>query len=112
MTIDEVKKFLVIEDDYDDDLIASTMSAAEAFIASAVGDITEEMLEENPALKAKYDQLYKAITQDLYDHRDLMQSVARQRMGNVYRSLILQLQLEYEILIDEEDTNELSGEEL
>ncbi len=109
MTIEDVKKFMVVEDDADDDLITSMMSAAEAFIASAVGDITAEILENHPVFAAKYNQLYKAVVQDFYDHRELMQSVARQRMGNVYRSLVLQLQLEYEMIIDEEDENELSG---
>lgn len=87
MTLEEVKEFLRVDDDADDSLIENVvMPAAEAFVVSAVGEFDEG----NP----KEVILYKSVCQEFYDHRELMQSNARQRMGYVYRSLILQIQME------------------
>ena len=94
MTLEDVKLFLRVDDDADDELISEMMLTAEAFVVSAVGEFNEE----NP----KETLLYKSVVQEQYDHRELMQSNARQRMGYVYRSLILQIQLE---LAEEEDSN-------
>jgi uncharacterized phage protein (predicted DNA packaging) len=96
MTLDDVKLFLRVDDDADDALISEMMQTAEAFVVSAVGEFDDT----NP----KEALLYKSVVQEQYDHRELMQSNARQRMGYVYRSLILQIQLELEEQ-EEEDSN-------
>lgn len=94
MTLADVKDYLRVDDDADDTQIQNCINAAEEYITSAVGVYDDA----NP--KARL--LLCAIVQDFYDHRELMQSVARQRMGFVYRSIIMQLQLEIE-----EDEDEL-----
>jgi uncharacterized phage protein (predicted DNA packaging) len=88
MTLADVKEYLGVDDDADDTLIQSCIDTAEDYIASAVGKYDDT----NP----KAQTLCKALVQDFYDHRELMHSVARQRMGFVYRSIIMQLQLELE----------------
>ena len=98
MTLADVKLFLRVDDDADDTLILEMMSTAEAFVVSAVGEFDEN----NP----KETLLYKSVVQEQYDHRELMQSNARQRMGYVYRSLILQIQLELE---EKKEDSNVSG---
>ena len=88
MTLAEVKDYLRVDDDADDTQIQALIETAEEYITSAVGKYDDE------SQKARL--LLCALVQDFYDHRELMQSVARQRMGFVYRSIIMQLQLELE----------------
>lgn len=89
MKIEEVKEFLRVDYDDDDQMIRSIMQAAEGYISAAVGSYDDF----NP--KAK--MLFLAVAQDLYDNRNLtVTEQQRNRMSYMYSSIILQLQLEDE----------------
>ena len=85
-TLEEVKDYLRVDDDSDDAQITAMMGYAKQYIIDAVGVFDEE----NPTAV----MLAKAITQDVYDHRELMQSDQQQKksMEYLYKSMVLQLQ--------------------
>ena len=86
-TLDEVKDYLRVDDDSDDVQITSMMEFAKNYIVGAVGEFDED---DPTAI-----MLAKAITQDVYDHRELMQSDQQQKkaMEYMYKSMIMQLQI-------------------
>lgn len=85
-TLEEVKDYLRVDDDSDDAQLTAMMEFAKQYIINAVGEFDET----NPTAV----MLAKAITQDVYDHRELMQSDQQQKksMKYVYKSMVLQLQ--------------------
>lgn len=85
-TLEEVKDYLRVDDDSDDAQLTAMMEFAKQYIINAVGEFDET----NPTAV----MLAKAITQDVYDHRELMQSDQQQKksMEYVYKSMVLQLQ--------------------
>lgn len=86
-TLDEVKDYLRVDDDSDDVQITAMMEFAKNYIVDAVGEFDES----NPTAV----MLAKAITQDVYDHRELMQSDQQQKKSieYMYKSMIMQLQI-------------------
>lgn len=86
-SLDEVKDYLRVEDDSDDVQITSMMEFAKNYIVDAVGVFDET----NPTAV----MLAKAITQDVFDHRELMQSDQQQKKSieYMYKSMIMQLQI-------------------
>lgn len=90
MELSELKEYLRIDGDDEDGLLRRLEKAAREYIASAVGvyDETDPTAE----------QLLGVMVQDMYDHRQLMQSDAQEkkRMQYTYGSLLLQLQMKYE----------------
>lgn len=86
-TLDEVKDYLRVDDDSDDVQITSMMEFAKNYIVNAVGAFDET----NPTAV----MLAKAITQDVFDHRELMQSDQQQKKSieYMYKSMIMQLQI-------------------
>lgn len=86
-TLDEVKDYLRVDDDSDDVQITSMMEFAKNYIVDAVGTFDET----NPTAV----MLAKAITQDVFDHRELMQSDQQQKKSieYMYKSMIMQLQI-------------------
>ena len=85
-TLEEVKDYLRVDDDSDDGQLTAMMEFVKQYIIIAVGEFDET----NPTAV----MLAKAITQDVYDHRELMQSDQQQKksMEYVYKSMVLQLQ--------------------
>lgn len=85
-TLEEVKDYLRVDDDSDDAQLTAMMEFAKQYIINAVGEFDET----SPTAV----MLAKAITQDVYDHRELMQSDQQQKksMEYVYKSMVLQLQ--------------------
>lgn len=90
MELSELKEYLRIDGDEEDGLLRRLEKAAREYIASAVGvyDETDPTAE----------QLLGVMVQDMYDHRQLMQSDVQEkkRMQYTYGSLLLQLQMKYE----------------
>ncbi len=90
MELSELKEYLRIDGDDEDGLLRRLEKAAREYIASAVGvyDETDPTAE----------QLLSVMVQDMYDHRQLMQSDVQEkkRMQYTYGSLLLQLQMKYE----------------
>lgn len=88
-TLDDVKDYLRVDDDSDDDQISEMMEDAKAFVVNAVG----VFVEDDPQMV----MLAKAYTQNRYDHRTLMQSDQQQKktIEYTFRSTILQLQMKY-----------------
>ena len=86
-TLEEVKDYLRVDDDSDDAQLTAMMEFAKNYIIDAVGEFDEN----NPTAI----MLAKAITQDVYDHRELMQSDQQQKkaMEYMYKSMIFQLQM-------------------
>lgn len=88
MTLENVKKYLRIDEDHDDDMLQMMMSAAEQYIVDAVGRYDET--------DYKAQLLYLAIVQDLYEHREFNVEDAKKRSKNyTFASIILQLQCKY-----------------
>ena len=87
MTLEQVKDYLRVDGDDDDNIIQVMMEAAKEYIISAVGEDDEE------DKTAKI--LFCAIVQNMYDNRELMQSDIQQRKAIEYtfKSMILQLQI-------------------
>lgn len=98
-TLEEVKDYLRVDDDSDDTQITAMMGYAKQYIIDAVGVFDES----NPTV----EMLAKAITQDVYDHRELMQSDQQQKksMEYLYKSMILQLQTAQLMKSDESVTS-------
>ena len=90
MELSELKEYLRIDGDEEDGLLRRLEKAAREYSASAVGvyDETDPTAE----------QLLGVMVQDMYDHRQLMQSDVQEkkRMQYTYGSLLLQLQMKYE----------------
>ena len=87
MTIEEVKDYLRVDGDDDDNIIRTMMEASKEYIISAVGEYDETDKTAN--------LLFCAIVQNMYDNRELMQSDIQQRKAIEYafKSIILQLQM-------------------
>lgn len=90
MELSELKEYLRIDGDEEDGLLRRLEKAAREYIASAVGAYDET----DPTA----EQLLGVMVQDMYDHRQLMQSDVQEkkRMQYTYGSLLLQLQMKYE----------------
>lgn len=97
--LEEVKDYLRVDDDSDDTQITAMMGYAKQYIIDAVGVFDET----NPTAV----MLAKAITQDVYDHRELMQSDQQQKksMEYLYKSMVLQLQTAQLMKSDESVTS-------
>jgi uncharacterized phage protein (predicted DNA packaging) len=91
MELEELKLYLRIDSNDEDDVLRLMMGAAENYIVNSVGAFDKE----DPQAKI----LFAAIVQDMYDNRELMQSEQqmKKRMEWLYASSILQLRLKYEI---------------
>lgn len=91
MTLEQVKDYLRVDGDDDDNIIQVMMEAAKEYIISAVGEYDEE------DKTAKI--LFCAIVQNMYDNRELMQSdiQQRKRIEYTFGSIILQLQIKKEL---------------
>jgi DNA packaging protein, QLRG family len=87
MTIEQVKDYLRVDGDDDDNIIQTMMEASKEYIVSAVGEYDEN--DKTASL------LFCAIVQNMYDNRELMQSDIQQKKGIEYtfKSIILQLQM-------------------
>lgn len=85
MDLENVKSFLRVDFEDDDNLIKCIMEAAKLYIKDTVGEYDKD----NP----KANLLFMALVQDLYDNRELMVTEQKKkRMSYTYASIILQLQ--------------------
>ena len=101
MTLAEVKQYLRVDGNEEDELIQMMMTAAKDFVIGAVGVYDES--------SAKAKMLYLYATQDMYDNRKLVAvNTAGYSASQYYRSmtesLIRQLQME-ELIKKEEATD-------
>lgn len=89
--ISDLKEYLKIDGDDDDNVLITCVKAAVQYVVDAVGSFPEDIRSS--------EILLYAITQDFYENRELMQMDIQQkkRMEYTYGSLILQLQLRAEI---------------
>ena len=91
MTIEDVKNYLRVDHDDDDELIELMMAAAEEFIIGACGKFDET--------KRKARLVYLAAVQNLYDNRTLTSTSTQgysvsSNMSLMMRSMLSQLQIE------------------
>lgn len=86
MTLEEVKNFLKVDFDDDDDLITLEIEAAEEYIADAVGQYKES--------SARTKLLLLNIVSTLYENRVYTVLQANEKVQYSLRSMVLQLQLE------------------
>ncbi len=87
MDVDEVKQYLRIDTDADDELLEIMIDAAKDYIKNAVGWFDEE----NPRMKL----CFFALMQELYEQRVYsIQEANKRRLAYAIGSMILQLQLE------------------
>lgn len=91
MTLEQVKDYLRIDGDEDDNVLPLMMQAAEEFVINAVGKFDET--------KARAKMLYLAAMQDIYENRTLTATSTQgysvsSNATLMMRSLITQLQIE------------------
>jgi len=91
MTLEQVKDYLRIDGDEDDNVLPLMMQAAEEFVINAVGTFDES--------KARAKMLYLAAMQDIYENRTLTSTSTQgysvsSNATLMMRSLITQLQIE------------------
>ena len=86
MELTEVKKFLRIDFDNDDDVLELIMSAAEEYIMGAVGSF------DISSSKAKL--LFLNIVSTMYENRLYSVDTANEKLSWINQSVLLQLQLE------------------
>lgn len=89
--MEAARRYLRLDSTDDDVTLFFCMKAAVSYVISAVS----AMPDGNP----RADMLVMAMTQDLYDNRELMQSDIQQKKAFdfKYRSIILQLQCEVDL---------------
>jgi uncharacterized phage protein (predicted DNA packaging) len=88
--LDKIKQYLRIDGD-DDAIVIRCALSSYRYIEDSVGEF-------DPDQPTAVMLLY-AITQDLYDSRELMQSEqqVKKRQEYTYQSIILQLKMKYEL---------------
>lgn len=87
MDINEVKDFLRIDEDADENILLIMMQAAEEYIKDSVGFFEPE----NNKMKI----LYWLVIQDFYENRVLVVKEAdKQRLSYAVSSIVMQLQTE------------------
>ncbi len=86
MTLEEVKNFLKVDFDDDNNLITLQMEAAEEYIVDAIGEYNES--------SARVKLLLLNIVSTLYENRLYTVSQANRKVQYALRGMVLQLQLE------------------
>lgn len=96
MGLEDIKEYLRVDGDDEDNLISMMMEAGKEYIRSAVGEYDDTDKTANILLAA--------IVQNMYDNRELMQSdqQVKKRIEYTFQSMILQLRLKYELKQEEE----------
>lgn len=97
MGLEDIKEYLRVDGDDEDNLISMMMEAGKEYIRSAVGEYDDTDKTANILLAA--------IVQNMYDNRELMQSdqQVKKRIEYTFQSMILQLRLKYELKQEEEE---------
>ncbi len=96
MGLEDIKEYLRVDGDDEDNLISMMMEAGKEYIRSAVGEYDDTDKTANILLAA--------VVQNMYDNRELMQSdqQVKKRIEYTFQSMILQLRLKYELKQEEE----------
>lgn len=96
MGLEDIKEYLRVDGDDEDNLISMMMEAGKEYIRSAVGGYDDTDKTANILLAA--------VVQNMYDNRELMQSdqQVKKRIEYTFQSMILQLRLKYELKQEEE----------
>lgn len=96
MGLEDIKEYLRVDGDDEDNLISMMMEAGKEYIRSAVGEYDDTDRTANILLAA--------VVQNMYDNRELMQSdqQVKKRIEYTFQSMILQLRLKYELKQEEE----------
>lgn len=91
MELSEIKAYLRVDGEEDDGLLMRMKAAAQEYIKAAAGSYDES----DPTAEL----LLCAMVQDMYDHRQLMQSDVQEkkRIEYTYASMLLQLQMKHEL---------------
>ena len=96
MGLEDIKEYLRVDGDDEDNLISMMMEAGKEYIRSAVGEYDDTDKTANILLAA--------IVQNMYDNRELMQSdqQVKKRIEYTFQSMILQLRWKYELKQEDE----------
>lgn len=94
--LNTAKLYLRVDTDDDDSLIKADIIAAKTYIEAGVG--------EYDGTDPTASTLMYAMVQSLYDDRRLMESEQQEklRQNYLFQSIILQLQMKYEVKQDEQ----------
>lgn len=89
MDLEDIKNYLRIDGDEEDDLLRTMIDAGKEFIRSAVGEYDDT--------DSTAQVLLAAVVQNMYDNRELMQSEqqVKKRIEYTFQSMILQLRMKY-----------------
>ena len=95
MELEDIKNYLRIDGDEEDGLLRTMIDAGKEFIRSSVGEYDDT---DSTAWV-----LLAAVVQNMYDNRELMQSEqqVKKRIEYTFQSMILQLQMKYELKQEE-----------
>lgn len=98
MELEDIKNYLRIDGDEEDGLLRTMIDAGKEFIRSAVGEYDDT--------DSTAQVLLAAVVQNMYDNRELMQSEqqVKKRIEYTFQSMILQLQMKYELKQEEAES--------
>ena len=98
MELEDIKSYLRIDGDEEDDLLRTMIDAGKEFIRSAVGEYDDT--------DSTAQILLAAVVQNMYDNRELMQSEqqVKKRIEYTFQSMILQLQMKYSLKQEEAES--------
>ena len=95
MELNEIKQYLRIDGDEDNELLSSLYLATKSYIENATG-ITEDMAQENGKLKELYNLTNKILLAHWYENRvPQMTGSNFHKLDFSLESLFLQLEAEY-----------------
>lgn len=90
ITLDSVKNYLRVDSTYDDSLIQSCISAAQAHLEAAIDDY-DTIYAKDTGFAALADATEYAIITEMYNNRDARND-NRQSLSYIVRAMITQLQ--------------------
>lgn len=89
MTIEDVKTYLRVDSDVDNDLITTLMQVAEGYVKDAVTDYDAKAA--NPAFAIKSEMCQRTLIAEMYENRNVGSKEAKD-FSYIVRSMITQMQ--------------------
>lgn len=91
LQLENVKLYLRIDDDVEDDLIGQMITIADNFVSSGITDYDLKITDEKFQTKADFCKL--AVVSEMYENRNLL-STKQQDFSYMIKSMMAQLEYE------------------
>lgn len=98
LQLENVKLYLRIDDDTEDNLIGQMITVADNFVSNGITDY--DLKITNEAFKSKCDFCKLAVVSEIYENRNLL-NTKQQDFSYMVRSMMTQLQYEVVETTDE-----------